>query len=147
MAESVAAGRIRTAPPPRVGAISVASALAVLEYCARVYRRNWRGTMFMTFFSPILFLGAMGFGLGTFVNTSSGAYSVVMLGFGLVRGGPVSVLAIPVGVLTGLCFSAWIAAFAATQTNDNGFSIIFRFLITPLFLFSGTFFPIDQLPA
>jgi lipooligosaccharide transport system permease protein len=67
--------------------------------------------------------------------------------FGLVRGGPLAILVIPIGVLTGLCFTTWIAAFAATQTNDNGFNMIFRFLITPLFLFSGTFFPIEQLPA
>ncbi len=38
-------------------------------------------------------------------------------------------------------------AFAATQRNDQGFNAIFRFGMTPLFLFSGTFFPIEQLPA
>jgi lipooligosaccharide transport system permease protein len=74
------------------------------------------------------------------------AYFVVMVAFGLVHGGPAAVLVIPLGVLTGLCFAAPIAAFAATQRTDNGFSVIFRFLITPLFLFSGTFFPIEQLP-
>jgi lipooligosaccharide transport system permease protein len=227
MAETAVAGRVRTAPAPRPQAASLAGALAVLEYCARVYRRTWRGTMFMTFFSPILFLGAMGFGLGSFVDSSTGtaaggaggflgtvpfaaflapgllvatcmqtgsfeatypimgrivwdkvyhamlatpikvldivagqfgwlairlflvaiSYFVVMLVFGLVRGGPLAILVIPIGVLTGLCFTTWIAAFAATQTNDNGFNMIFRFLITPLFLFSGTFFPIEQLPA
>ena len=35
---------------------------------------------------------------------------------------------------------------AATQKNDVGFSAIFRFVINPLFLFSGTFFPLTQLP-
>ena len=30
--------------------------------------------------------------------------------------------------------------------DEQSFSIIFRFIITPLFLFSGTFFPIEQLP-
>jgi lipooligosaccharide transport system permease protein len=74
------------------------------------------------------------------------SYFVVMLAFGLVHGGPIAILAIPIGVLTGLCFAAWIAAFSATQRNDTGFSLIFRFLVTPLFLFSGTFFPIEQLP-
>jgi lipooligosaccharide transport system permease protein len=231
VAESVAAGRLRTAPPSGVGRLSLGATLAVLEYCALSYRRNWRGTLFMTFLSPILFLGAMGFGLGSFVNTGSAAslangsggataaaigavgyaaflapgllaatcmqtgafestypimarliwtkvyhamlatpiavidviagqlswfairltlvavaYFVVMVAFGLVHGGPVAVLVIPIGVLTGLCFAAPIAAFAATQRTDNGFSVIFRFLITPLFLFSGTFFPIEQLP-
>ena len=40
-----------------------------------------------------------------------------------------------------------IFAFSATQESDGGFNILFRFVITPLFLFSGTFFPIEQLPA
>jgi lipooligosaccharide transport system permease protein len=75
------------------------------------------------------------------------SYFVVMVAFGLIRGGALAILVIPIGVATGLCFAAWIAAFAATQRNDNGFAMIFRFLITPLFLFSGTFFPIEQLPV
>jgi lipooligosaccharide transport system permease protein len=60
---------------------------------------------------------------------------------------PLIVLAIPVGVLTGLAFAGPIAAFSATQRNVNTFNAVFRFGITPMFLFSGTFFPIDQLPA
>jgi len=32
------------------------------------------------------------------------------------------------------------------QRNDVGFSAIFRFVVNPLFLFSGTFFPLSQLP-
>jgi lipooligosaccharide transport system permease protein len=38
-------------------------------------------------------------------------------------------------------------AFSAGQESDGGFNILFRFVMTPLFLFSGIFFPIDQLPA
>ena len=34
------------------------------------YRRVWRGSLFSTFLSPILFLAAMGVGLGTFVDQS-----------------------------------------------------------------------------
>ena len=37
-------------------------------------------------------------------------------------------------------------AFTATQKNDSGFAALFRFVINPLFLFSGTFFPVDRLP-
>ncbi len=74
------------------------------------------------------------------------AFLVVMAGFGLVRS-PLGVLAVPAAVLTGLAFSAPIVAFTATQRNDQAFNAIFRFGITPLFLFSGTFFPIEQLPA
>ncbi len=59
---------------------------------------------------------------------------------------PLIVLAVPVAVLTAIAFAAPIMAFTATQTGDGGFNALFRFGITPLFLFSGTFFPIEQLP-
>ena len=59
---------------------------------------------------------------------------------------PLAVLAIPVAVLTGLAFAAPIMAFTATQKSDQPFNMLFRFGITPLFLFSGTFFPIERLP-
>ncbi len=55
-------------------------------------------------------------------------------------------LAVPTAVLTGLAFAVPVFALSATIENDNGFSILFRFVMTPLMLFSGTFFPIDQLP-
>ena len=56
------------------------------------------------------------------------------------------VLAIPFTILIGLAFSSCLIAFTATQKNDVGFSAVFRFIINPLFLFSGTFFPLTQLP-
>ena len=59
---------------------------------------------------------------------------------------PLAVLAIPVAVLCGLGFSSALIAFTTTQQNDLGFSWIFRFVINPLFLFSGTFFPLTQMP-
>ena len=37
-------------------------------------------------------------------------------------------------------------AFTVTRENETSLSTLFRFGITPLFLFSGTFFPISQLP-
>ena len=55
--------------------------------------------------------------------------------------------AIPAAVLTGMAFAAPIAAFSATQKTPDKFAAIFRFGITPLFLFSGTFFPISSLPV
>jgi lipooligosaccharide transport system permease protein len=60
---------------------------------------------------------------------------------------PLVVLAVPVAVLTAMAFAAPIMAFTATQTGDGGFNALFRFGITPLFLFSGTFFPIENLPV
>ena len=45
-------------------------ALRVFEYQLMIYRRIWRATLFSTFLSPVLFLTAMGIGLGTFVDQS-----------------------------------------------------------------------------
>ncbi len=50
-------------------------------------------------------------------------------------------------MLTGLAFTTPIVAFSATQKDTNGFNALFRFGVIPLFLFSGTFFPIAQLPV
>jgi lipooligosaccharide transport system permease protein len=56
-------------------------------------------------------------------------------------------LALPITVLTGMAFAVPIFAFTATQETPDGFNILYRFIMTPLFLFSGTFFPVDQLPV
>jgi len=196
-------------------------ALRVVEYCARVYRRNWRGTMFLTFFGPVLFLASMGLGLGAFVDSGPGAertlggvpyalflapgllaatamqsatfetsypimarfrwnrvyhamlatpidvraivagqliwiglrltlicavFFLVMTAFGLITR-PSAPLAIGAGLLTGLAFAAPMMAFTATRRTDETFSSIFRFVVIPLYLFSGTFFPLEQLPG
>lgn len=73
-------------------------------------------------------------------------FALVIVLFGASRS-PLIVLAVPVAVLTGIAFAAPIAAFTATQRTPDRFAALFRFGITPLFLFSGTFFPIESLPA
>lgn len=72
-------------------------------------------------------------------------FSLVIVLFGASRS-PLLVLAIPAAVLTGLAFATPIMAFTATQRTPDRFAAIFRFGITPLFLFSGTFYPIESLP-
>jgi lipooligosaccharide transport system permease protein len=195
-------------------------ALRVLEGQARAYRHTWRGSVVTTFVNPVLFLGAMGLGLGTLVEEggspqglggvsylqfvatgllaatatqvaagassfpimagmkwqktyhaalatpvmprdlvlghvgwvllrlllAAGVFAVVMAGFGAAPPGR-SLLAVGPAVLTGLAFSTPIAAFAARLENDYALSALFRFGIMPLFLFSGTFFPVSQLPG
>jgi lipooligosaccharide transport system permease protein len=183
-----------------------------------VYRRLWHRSLAFGFLQPVLFLTAMGLGLGTLIPPDTSAFGgvdyvdwlgpgllaamamqtatfestypimnkimwgrnyeailstplgirhivlgelgwsafriaslatvflVVLFLFGIPRS-PLAILAIPFAVLTGLAFSACLIAFTATQKNDVGFSAIFRFVINPLFLFSGTFFPLTQLPA
>jgi lipooligosaccharide transport system permease protein len=192
--------------------------LHVLEFNVAVYRRNWRGSAFSSFLQPVLFLAAMGVGLGSFVSSGGGTvggvsyleflapgllaaqamqaaageaawpilgkvkwdktyfamlatplrvgdllvgevawitvrlamvcsiFFGVTVAFGAVLS-PIGILAIPAGMLTGLAFAAPIIGYSARLDNDAGFNALFRFVITPLFLFSGTFFPIDQLPA
>ena len=75
--------------------------------------------------------------------------SSVFLAVAAVLGGVPSawgVLAVPAAVLTGVAFGAPLSAFAATQQTDIAFPVIIRLGITPLFLFSGTFFPVSELP-
>ncbi len=55
-------------------------------------------------------------------------------------------LAIPFGGLTGVAFGAPLTAWSATRDREDSFPAIMRFGITPLFLFGGAFYPIDQLP-
>ena len=56
-------------------------------------------------------------------------------------------LAVPAAVLTGMAFAVPIAAFSATRDSDAAFAPLFRFGVMPMFLFSGTFFPVSQLPT
>src|SRR5690554_2182542 len=57
-----------------------------------------------------------------------------------------ALMAIPPAVLTGIAFQTAITAFTATQEDSTSLTTLFRFAITPLFLFSGTFFPLTNLP-
>lgn len=194
--------------------------LRVTEAEALGFSRVWRGTVFSAIFSPILFLLAMGIGLGELVNEGTGEVNLagieylaflapgllvanamqtgagesswpVMAGikwrktfyatlstpvrvFDLVLGwltwvqvrilfgsvifvvtmslfGAVPLwkgaLAIFPTQLTGLAFSTPMIAYTARLKDEKGLSSIYRFAIIPLFLFSGTFFPVSQLPV
>jgi lipooligosaccharide transport system permease protein len=197
-----------------------APALRVLEGHVRAYRHVWRGSAVTTFANPLLYLVAMGLGLGTLIDrgagdatlggftyleflapgllaattmqtgASDGAWPVMMgmkwqktyhsalatpmraadllfghLAWSLCRAFITAAAFIAVMVLvgattpgrglvslfpamlTGLAFAAPISAFTATLDNDYSLSGLFRFGIMPMFLFSGTFFPISQLPG
>jgi lipooligosaccharide transport system permease protein len=195
--------------------------LRSFEYWLYQYKATWRGTLVTGILSPVLFLAAMGVGLGSMVNGGNGGGRsldgvtyLVFLAPGLLAANAMQVgvqestypvmgaikwyksyhamlatplrvadvlfghllwialrvlmvsviflgvmaafstteswlalLAIPAGLLTGLAFAAPVVAFAATQERDNGFNALFRFVVVPMFLFSGTFFPVSQLPG
>ena len=59
---------------------------------------------------------------------------------------PLAVLAPFAALLCGLAFGSVLAAITSSVEGDEWLAAIFRFGLVPLFLFSGTFFPISQLP-
>ncbi len=190
-------------------------ALRAYEYWVFSYRRVWRGSVVTTALNPVLYLSALGIGLGKLVNRgpglgvpyldyvasgilastamligafesaypvmsairwtrqfhamlaaplrirdvvlghqlyaasrvglASGLYLAVMAAFGAIHSW-LAVLAFPSAILLGLSFSAPVAAMAAWLERDEGFNALFRFGVTPMFLFSGTFFPVSRLP-
>lgn len=183
------------------------------------YRRTWRGSVFSGFLAPLLYLGSLGYGLGSLVDSGGpgrvggvpyvlfvapgvlaatamqtgvgeatypvmgavkwqrqyhamlaapltvvdillghAAFLVVrvalasatFLAVGAALGvftSPWSLLALPVAVLCGAAHALPVMAYAVRSENDQGFTMIFRFGVVPMFLFAGTFFPVDQLPA
>src|ERR671920_225948 len=183
----------RGAVPPLAPAWSTIS--RVIEHRALQYRRTFRASIFSSFGVPVLFLTAMGLGLGGYVDqnpdpTLEGLTYLQFLAPGLlaasvmqsasfeaafpILGGlqwnrifhamfatPIRPSDVALGniiwiairmtlvavVLTGLAFATPIMAFTATQRTPDKFASLFRFGITPLFLFSGTFYPIESLPA
>lgn len=85
--------------------------------------------------------------VGSRLLVSSAAYLVVAVAIGAVTG-PGILLSLVFGVVTGLAFGAPLMAFAATVSSDGkAFNAVFRFVVVPMSLFAGTFFPITQLPA
>lgn len=195
-------------------------ALRVLEANARVYKRTWKGSAMTAFLSPVLFLLAMGLGLGSLIDRnpptdglggvsyvsfiasgllaatamqtgaaegswpvmagikwlktyhaalatpvrvgdlvtgnllwmgvrvtlSAGAFAIVSAALGAMS--PIEVLAaLPAAVLTGMSLAAPVTAYTAVAKDETRLSSLFRFVVLPMFLFSGTFFPIEQLPG
>ncbi len=80
------------------------------------------------------------------IAMNAAVVTVFMWAFGATRSAWV-MLAWPAAVLTGLAFAAPIAAWAVTVKMENSFAYLFRFGMMPLMLFSGTFFPLSQLPG
>lgn len=194
--------------------------LRVVESNLRRWRRTWQGSAFSSFVSPILFLAAMGLGLGSLVErggdgdalegvsymafvgagllaattfqnaagestwpvrlgikwgrgyhamiatpvgvreivlghlatvairlaTSATIFAVVMTLFGVADVWR-SLLAVLPAILTGMAISPPVMAYTSWIKDDEAIAYLFRFGIVPVFLLSGAFFPIDQLPG
>jgi lipooligosaccharide transport system permease protein len=199
--------------------VATPPSLRVAYHNLVVYKRTWRGSVVFSFLTPVLYLAAMGLGLGslikgqrseslgglsylsfvapgllaaTVMQVAAGEsmypimggikwwktyhamlatpvrvrdlvageliwiavritlvatiYTAIIAVFGIAES-ITAVLAIPAAIACGMAFAAPIAAFSATQESDQGFVLLFRLMVVPLFLFSGAFFPVSQLPS
>jgi lipooligosaccharide transport system permease protein len=206
-------------PAARVEVPRARLAWRQLRFWLTDYRRTWRGSIYSSLLNPLLYLGAMGLGLGKLVDArgtaalggvtylvflapgllaaagmqtgigestypvfasvkwtktylaasasplrpgdifrghllfvtlrltmNCGIFMAVAAVLGAVQSGWIAA-ALPVAVLTGLAFAAPIDAWSVTRTKDTSFAVIFRFGMIPMFLFSGVFFPVTQLPG
>ncbi|WEG07973.1 ABC transporter permease [Microbacterium horticulturae] len=84
---------------------------------------------------------------------AAAAYYLFIWGFGAVL--PVVTVPAPatawlsvfIGLLAGWAFGMPLLAYAASLEEDTGqFALVQRFVFMPMFLFSGTFFPLTNLP-
>lgn len=77
---------------------------------------------------------------------TSVVYYAFMLLFGAVPG-PWGWVTVFVATLAGLAFGAPVMAYVATLEQDTGqIAMLMRFVLLPMTLFSGTFFPLTNMP-
>lgn len=56
-------------------------------------------------------------------------------------------LLVPIAAVAGISFGAPLMAYSATQEEDGyQFAFVQRFIVMPMFLFAGTFYPLTQMP-
>jgi lipooligosaccharide transport system permease protein len=80
------------------------------------------------------------------IAMNSACFICFMAAFGLIRS-PWAVLLLPAAALTGFAFATPAAAWAVNLDNQTAMNYPIRFGAVPLMLFSGTFFPITELPG
>ncbi|KPK46124.1 MAG: ABC transporter permease [Nitrospira bacterium SM23_35] len=66
--------------------------------------------------------------------------------FGLVDS-PLIILVVPVLLISGLIFSEISVIFTAVIPGIDSYNYFYTLFMTPMFLFSGIFFPLDNLPS
>lgn len=92
-----------------------------------------------------IFLGELMW-IGVSLSLLTVPFFGVMAAFGIFDSAR-AVLALPVVILMGLACAAPVFAYTATLESDEAYTWLWRLVVTPLFLLSGTFFPIEELPA
>jgi lipooligosaccharide transport system permease protein len=89
---------------------------------------------------------------GIFLTSLFRAFYTVVLYFGVmwafgVLESPRAWLAIPTAIFAGASFGALMQALAGKLEDENIFFVVLgRFVMMPLFMFSGTFFPLTSMP-
>ena len=111
---------------------------------------KWRKTFFATNATPMtpkqIVHGVL---LAAMVRTLFAiiAYYLILLAFGAAPNAT-SLLAIPSALIAGAAFGVCLMAATAYAMNDDGFmNVVGRFIVTPMFLFSGTYYPLDSMPV
>lgn len=112
-------------------------------------RFKWYRTYYAMANAPLrvgdVIAGQLGY-IALRVLMTAGAFLLVMLPFGAV-GSAWAVTTPLLAVLVGLAIAAPMFAYSATVNSPNTMAIMFRFGMLPMMLFSGVFFPVEQLPA
>jgi lipooligosaccharide transport system permease protein len=110
---------------------------------------KWNKTFFSMNATP---LSGNHIAMGVFFNSlirvifTAVIYWLVMLAFGVLES-PRAWLAIFTAVMAGAAFGALMQALAGMLENEDVFfTVLGRFVIMPLFLFSGTFYPLTNMP-
>jgi len=110
---------------------------------------KWNKTFFSMNATP---LSGNHIAMGVFFNSlirvifTAVIYWFVMLAFGVLES-PRAWLAIFTAVMAGAAFGAMMQALAGMLENEDiFFTVLQRFVIMPLFLFSGTFYPLTNMP-
>ena len=202
--------------------VSLVGAGRMVETSWFEYRQTWRGSVFSAFLGPLLYLGAIGFGLGSLVDAdaadlgrttgtldyvtylapgliaatamqvgsneaifgtmaavrwrrtwftavstplepgdmavghlvwcgarallAAASYGIVTVLFGILT--PLQALSTLAPVTLGaMALCGLLMAWLVVAQNEHSMNAANRFIVIPMFLFSGVFFPIDQLPG
>ena len=113
------------------------------------WRRYFYGFNASPLSSPQIANGVIAGATARMLLASAAYYLIVwLLPFGAVPHPETGWLAILAGVLAGVAFGIPLMAYAGSIEDDKGqFALVQRFIFMPMFLFSGTFYPLDSLPV
>lgn len=113
-------------------------------YTRMAIQQTWAAMLAAPLHVDDIVLGEM-IWAGTKSLISGAVILVVASALGAVHGWQ-ALWALPVILLTGICFGALALVVTAKAHGYDFFMYYFTLLITPMFLFSGVFFPLDGLP-